>query len=106
MKILPLTPAQASFIEVEIIGRYEDDEDPEVARVVEVVKTHFGRRLGGGLAVPNAVLTYLILDVINGIDDAIEHGETQKQGYGTKRQAGALHRTGAVLLTKVRRALT
>jgi hypothetical protein len=105
MKILPLTPAQRSFVEVEIIGRYEDDEDPQVERTIEIVKTHFGRRFGGGLAVPNVVLSDLILDTINGIDDAIEEGSTQGYGYGTKRQARALHRTGAALLTKVRRAL-
>lgn len=104
MKILSLTPAQASFIEVEIIGRYEDDGDPQVAHVIEVVK-HFGRRFGGGLAVPNKILSDLILETINGIDDAIEMGETQKQGYGTKRQARALHRTGAALLKKVWGAL-
>lgn len=107
MKLLPLTSAQASFVEVEIIGRYIDDDDDErVAAVMGVIADHFERtRATGtpGLAVTDAeLLRGLILDVINDIDDAIEAGRSEEQGYGDARAARGLHRTGTALLKKIR----
>jgi len=105
MILLPVTEAQRSFIQIEVVERHEDSEDPQVRSVVEVVRDHLNLKYGGGLAVPNIVLADLLLEVINGIDDAIEHGESERQGYGNAREARNLHRTGAALLKKVRQAL-
>lgn len=105
MKLLPLTPVQRSFVEVEIIGRYEDDNDPRIRNTINIVKAHLGARFGGGLAVPSFVLENLLLETINSIDDAITNGKSEHEGFGTPKQARALHRTGSALLTKVRRAL-
>jgi len=106
MKILPLSSAQASFIEIEIIGRYIDDDDDNVRRMIEVVADHFERTSAtgkAGLALPDVtLLRVLILDVINNIADAVEDKRSEEEGYGNGREAMNLHRTGSALLKKLR----
>jgi len=102
VKMFPLTPAQASFVQVEIVDRYIDDEDPDIRATAEVVAEHLGRKHGGDLAVPNDLVAGMILDAINGIDDAVEAGRAEHEGYGSAREARGLHRTGTALLKKVR----
>jgi hypothetical protein len=108
MKILPLTPAQASFVEVELIGRYVEDEDESIASVIETVAEHFGRTAATGtpgLAVPDAeLLRRLILEEMNGIDDAIDKGRSESEGYGDARAARGLHKTASSLYAKLKSA--
>ena len=100
MIILPLTTAQRAFVEVEIVGRYTDDE--EHAAMVAVIADHLARRHGGGLAVARpADLAALMLDALNAIDDAIAIGRSEAEGYGTPRAARGLHRTGTAILGRV-----
>jgi DNA repair protein RadC len=105
MKLLPLTPAQASFVEIEIVGRYEDDEDPVRAQVAAIVAEHLERSNGVSLAVPDSkTLGDMLLDAINHIDDAIEHNRLEEiGGVDTRAQARSLHRTGEALWRKVSR---
>jgi hypothetical protein len=108
VKILPLTPAQASFVEVELIGRYVDDEDERTAAVMEIVSEHFGLTAATGtpgLAVPDAeLLRRLILDAMNGIDDAIDKGRSESEGYGDARAARGLHKAASALYSKIKSA--
>jgi hypothetical protein len=103
MKLLPITETQSSFLDVEIVGRHIDDEDPEVAAVVEIVAEHLARSGGKSFAVPNAaVLRRLILDVVNAIDDAIVGDRSEKEGFGAPKDARGLQRTGDSLSKKLR----
>jgi hypothetical protein len=108
MKILPLTPAQAAFVEVELIGRYLDDEDERTAAVMETVSEHFGLTAATGtpgLAVPDAeLLRRLVLDAMNGIDDAIDKGRSEQEGYGDARAARGLHKAASTLYQKLKGA--
>ncbi len=103
MMLLPLTtPLQRGFVHVEIVERHFDDEDPTVAARVEVIRYHLEQ--GPGLAVPDAAwLGDLVLEILNGIDDAISNKRSEREGYGTAQQARALHRAGSALLVKIRR---
>lgn len=106
MKILPLTPAQASFVEVELIGRYAEDDDERTAAVISVVSEHFGLTAATGtpgLAVADAtLLRRLILEAMNGIDDAIDKGRSEQEGYGDARAARGLHRAASALYGKIK----
>lgn len=88
-----LSPSALSFLEVEVIGAYLEDEDPEVARIASELLDHLNRT--GDLA-PLAAARSLVLDALNGLDDAIETGEGL--GAMTRAEARALHRSGSALL--------
>jgi hypothetical protein len=114
MKILPLTPAQSSFVEVEFIGRYaagdrdaDDEGDPsEVQAMMPMVVEHFERSAGHALAVPDPeVMRTLILDVINDLDTAIDAKRSEQEFALSTREARALHRAGSALLSKVYRLM-
>ena len=105
MMIIPLTPPQASFVELEIIERHFDDDEEHVADVIATVASHFERtaRMGhAGLAVADAkLLRSLILDEMNAIDDAID-SDRSMQHYGlTRLEARALHRCASALYRKI-----
>lgn len=108
MLLLPLTPAQASFVEVEVLGRYLDDEDAMVAETIAIVAEHFERSRGTAFAVPNReLLRDLVLDVVNGIDDHLEEhrrGDSaalSRIGGVDAKQARGLFRAGQTLLKKL-----
>lgn len=111
MKLVPITHAQASFLEIEIVGRYTDDENFAYAAVAAIVGDHLHRSFGGGMAVPSTVLIDMLLDVINGIDDEIEAASKKDKsalgrigGVETISEARRLHRTGSMLIEKARAA--
>ncbi len=105
MMIIPLTPMQASFVELEIISRHFDDEQEHVAEVIATVADHFERttRMGhAGLAVVDApLLRSLILDEMNAIDDAIESGRSMQHYSLTRLEARALHRSASAIYRKI-----
>lgn len=109
MKLIPITHAQASFLEIEIVGRYADDENSEYAAVAAIVGDHLHRSMA--MAVPSTVLIDMLLDVINGIDDEIEAAVKRDKralgrigGVETVAEARRLHRTGSMLIEKARAA--
>jgi hypothetical protein len=105
MRLIPLSEQQASFVEVELLGRYLDDDDQQVRDVMEVVLDHFERSRGRSLAVPDAVmLRDLTLEVINAIDDAIEDYRRGDEdalrwigGVDDAREARGIHRSGEAI---------
>lgn len=102
MKLILLTEHQSSFVEIELIGRHIDDDDPHAREVMEIVLDHFDRSRGRSLAVPDAeMLRDMVLEVVNDIDDEIEaHKKGDRYALGriggvdTVSQARALQRTG------------
>ena len=113
MKLVPVTEAQASFLYVEVAGRYIDDEDAARAAVAALVLEHVTRKHGGGMAVPSETLVEMLLDVANAIDDECEaasKGDARALGRiggaDTLADARRLHRTAEALLAKARRALS
>ena len=104
MWLIPLTEAQESFVAIEILGRHLDDDDPKVREVVDILADHFERSGRKALAVPNgAIVQSLILDAINGLDDSIENGTTEKEHSLTKKEARSLFLAGSALLKAVSR---
>ena len=109
MKLVYLTEPQASFVEIELLGRNIDDDDPHAREVMEVVLDHFERSRGRSLAVPDAeLMAAMVLDAMNGIDDEIEahkHGDKYALGriggVDTVSQARALQRTGESIWKKL-----
>ena len=108
MKLLPLSPAASAFVETEILGRYVDDlearERPEIYRAAEIVLEFFLRSKGRDLAVVEGV-DVMLLEVVNAIDDAIEHKRSEEEFSLNGRDARSLYRTGEALRSKVLRAL-
>ena len=112
MLLIPLTPAQSSFVEVELLGRFLEDEDDRVARVMDVVLDHFQRSRGTSLAVPDAELMQgLVLSVINFIDDEIEEAKSGDDralsrigGVETIAEARNLRRAGSAIWQKLLKA--
>jgi len=89
-------------VAIEILGRHLDDDDPKVREVVDILADRFERSGRKALAVPNAaIIKSLILDAINGLDDSIEKGTTEKEHSLTKREARSLHSAGSALLRAV-----
>lgn len=109
MRLILLSEPQAAFVEVELLGRYLDDDDPHVRDVMDIVLDHFERSRGKSLAVPDAeVLRDLVLDVINFIDDELEEhrkGDPRaldRIGVEDAKQARGLHRSGEAILKRLR----
>jgi hypothetical protein len=104
MLLIPLNEAQEAFVEVEILGRHLDDDDPKVRAIVEIVAEHFERSGGKALAVSDAeVVKTLILDAINGLDDSIVSKRTEHEHSLNAKDARRLHATGSSLLKAVTR---
>lgn len=102
MWLMSLTEAQESFVAIEILGRHEDDDDPKVSEVVDILADHFGRSGRKALAIPDAkIVKSLILDAINGLEDSIENGTTEREHSLTKKEARSLHSAGSALLRAV-----
>lgn len=113
MKLVRITEAQASFLEVEIVGRYIDDEEEHYAAVADIVREHLVWSNGTSMAVPSETLVEMLLDVANAIDDECEaarKGDARALGriggVDTLVDARRLHRTAEALLKKARRALS
>ena len=113
MKLVRITEAQASFLEVEIVGRYIDDEEEHFAAVADIVREHLVRSNGTAMAVPHDTLVEMLLDVANAIDDEIEQLRKGKTHWSrleiigelpSLADARRLHRTAEALLAKARRA--
>ena len=110
MNLVRITEPQASFLEVEIVGRYLEDEDEE-AEVAAIVADHLERSRGVSMAVP-PLLPRMLLDVINAMDDEIERAKKGDAtalrrigGVDTIKQARDLWRTGHPLRLKALAAL-
>jgi len=112
MKLFPITPAQASFLEIEIVGRYLDDEDTEEARVAANIAEHLERSRGTAMAVGEFhrdALARMLLELINDMDDEIERAKKGDSdalgrlgGIDTVKQARGLWASGFALWKKVR----
>jgi hypothetical protein len=109
MKLVRITEPQASFLEVEIVGRYLEDEGEE-AEVAAIVADHLERSRGVSMAVPS-LLPRMLLDVINAMDDEIERAKKgdatalRRIGVDTLKQARGLWRSGHTLWLKALAAL-
>lgn len=123
MKLVPITEAQASFLQIEIVERFEDDPlDKDQAEVAQIVGDALRKSRGKAMAVPNKLLASMILEVINAIDDTIEEAKKAKSsrrrqtaedqergviealspigGVTTIAEAQALHKVGSALYRK------
>ena len=105
MKLLRITEPQASFLEIEIVGRFIDDEDADRAASAAIIGDHLQRSRGTSCAVPDAtVLSGMLLEVLNDIDDAIVARDIRRiGGVDTVQEARGLHTCGQNLLTRLRR---
>lgn len=113
--IVKLTEPQASFLEIEIVGRHEDDDDPALDRMAAAVQRSLAESNGKRLTLDEAdraTLESALLDAVDVIADAIEaHRKGYKQalreigGVEDARAAQGLYRTGESLLAAVRKAI-
>lgn len=101
--LLPLTPAQASFLEVEVVGGLYDDEDPDLAELAESIDVDLQESGGRSVIVTNVtLLRQVVLDIINGMEELLSADEWDKMGgVETKAQARGLERTGQALWQKL-----
>jgi len=124
MRLVRITEPQASFLEIEIVGRYAEDEF-DLDAVAAIVDEHLVLSRGTKMAVPNKLLVEMLLDAANDIDDAIEEAFKRRElvkklgmemssdsgalghiGVETIGEARRLHCTAIALLNKARRALS
>jgi hypothetical protein len=103
MKLLRIPTDRAqSFIEVEVIDKHRDDHDERVVAMVGAVADHFARSGGTTLAVYDPETLYnVMLDELNGLDDAIEHGETESHYGMDASDARHMHRSVSALAMNV-----
>jgi hypothetical protein len=101
MKLLPITDALKTFVEIEIIGSYEDDDHYGAAAAI--VADHFDRSGGTALAVVPKIAD-MWLDALNDLDTDIERGATEAHYALGKREARNLHRSASAMYTKILRA--
>ena len=99
MRRIRLTPAQREFLEIEIIEPLSYDDD-ESTREFALELEQTGLTLEVSLD-DAEVLANEVLDVLNGIDDAIEEGETMNRYSLDGRGARSLHRSGSALHRKL-----
>ena len=110
MLALKLTPAQASFLEVEIIARHIDDDDDDNRSACWVLLDSFIKSKGTRVNVEDrGALQVMILEAINAIDAEIaNHNQGDARaldrigGVDTIQDAMALHRSGRTVLAKIR----
>jgi len=110
IKTVKVTPAQASFLEIEIIERYIDDEDDDKRSVCWVLLDSLTKSKGRSVDIEDrATMREMLLDAINFIDDEIEaHKAGDRRALGriggvdTAQEARILHRSGAAILDKPR----
>jgi hypothetical protein len=100
MKLLPITSdLLRSFVENELLaahdlGVFDDDYDLErLNDMMEVLEDHFERSGKTAFAVYDSELQReLLLNEANGLDDAIEARDTQRQYDLTPADARKMHR--------------
>jgi hypothetical protein len=101
MKLLSVTGTLKTFVKLEIIGSYEDDDHYGTA--ASIVADHFDRSKGAALAVVPK-LADMWLDALNDLDTDIERGATEAHYALSKREARNLHRSASAMYTKILRA--
>lgn len=107
---ITLTEPQASFLQLEIVERFIDDDEEAYREVAWVLLGSLERSKGRRADVWNKrALRDMILDVINFIDDEIEYAKKGDRhalgrigGVDTIGEARALHRSGQAILKKLR----
>lgn len=107
---IKLTEPQASFLELEIVERFIDDDDESLREVCWVLLSSLIASKGKSAEVwDKEILGGMVLTVINFIDDQIEddrRGDSRALGriggIDTIQEARALHRVGEAILKKLR----
>jgi hypothetical protein len=106
-RTIRVTPAQADFLWVEIVGRYAGDDGDE-AQVAEQVAESLRASKGRAIRVTDTpTLSRAIIDIINDFDDEIERAKKGNMraldrigGVETIADARALWRAGNALWRK------
>ena len=105
-----LTEPQASFLQLEIVERFIDDDEEAYREVAWVLLGSLERSKGRQADVWNKrALREMVLYVINFIDDEIElakrgdrHALGRIGGVDTIAEARAIHRSGQAILNKLK----
>jgi len=114
MTRIPITPAQADFLWIEIVARYDGSDEGDEAAVATDVSGSLLRSRERWIETSHLdALTGTLLGLVNDMDDTIEAAKKATSpeaahrklapigGVDTIAQARALHRTGENLLRKL-----
>lgn len=107
---ITLTEPQSSFLQLEIVERFIDDDEKAYREVAWVLLDSLERSKGRRADVWNKrSLREMVLGVINFIDDEIEAAKKGDKralgrigGVDTIAEARAIHRSGQAILNKLR----
>jgi len=101
--VVDISPAQASFVEAEVIARFSDDGNDEVATLVHWLD--LGLEKSGRkklLVTDEALLSQLVLEAVNDIEDALANDDWASiDGMSSRRQTYDLQRSGQALWAKL-----